>query len=495
MPIKDLKSFGASAYAFIRSKKFRKILSTAAVVTFLFQILFSVILMITVNRTGMLPWRYVILLSALLIGLAAADFLLLSRRFRGRMAALVLSLVVMVASIWGAGTLRRTLNVLGNKEASYKTDDMVAVVLAEDTAENILDAGQYTFGIQNGMDESNTAAMRQDIEEKVGASIQVREYASPVEVAQALLDGEVGAIIYNQAYEPIIEEAIEGYADRVKVIHNYGIETEIVTETVEQGEPFNILISGIDVRGSINQTSRSDVNIIVTVNPNTKKILMTTTPRDYYLEIPGVSGGQRDKLTHAGLYGVDASMATLEKAYGIEITYYVRVNFTTLVDVVDAIGGVDVYIPQSFDAYTDSSVHLEAGQQHLNGRQALAFCRERYSFADGDNQRGKDQEAVLKAILQKMMSPGVLLNVGDLLDSLGDTFATSLPEDKIAELVNMQLSDNATWSFMRQEAGKGEFDMQPTYSGGSMQLSVTWPDEDSLKENASRIQAVLEDTL
>ena len=443
----------------------------------------------------MLPWKYVVLIAALLLGLAAVAFVLLGRRWRSRIVALVLSLVVMIGSIWGAGTLRKTLNVLGTSEVSYKTDDMIAVVLADDAAENILDAGNYIFGIQTGMDESNTQAMREDIEGQVGATIQVREYPSPVGEAEALLNGEVGAIIYNQAYEPLIEEAVEGYGERVKVIHNYGIQTEIETETVQQGEPFNILISGIDVRGSIDQTSRSDVNIIVTVNPNTKKILMTTTPRDYYLEIPGVSGGMRDKLTHAGLYGVDASMATLEKAYGIEITYYVRVNFTTLVDVVDALGGVDVYVPQAFYAFTDSGVHLEAGQQHLNGRQALAFCRERYSFADGDNQRGKDQEAVLKAILQKMMSPGVLLNIGDLLKSLKGTFSTSLPEDKIAELVNMQLSDNATWSFMRQEAGKGDGDMQPTYSGGSMRLSITWPDEDSMKENAARIQAVLNDRL
>ena len=485
----------AGIRAFFADRRTRQYISVAALGTFVLQVILSGILLFVANSTKMLPWRYLFLLGAILIALAVLTFFLLGRKFRGRAAALALSLVVIFTSLWGARNLQRAMDIFHGNEVAYKIDDMVAVVLAEDPAQSILDTSGYVFGVQNGMDAANTEAMRQDVEEKLGASIQVRTYASPVEEAQALLDGEVGAILYNKAYEPLIEEAIEGYLDQVRVIHNYGIQTEIETKNVEQGEPFNIVISGIDVRGSIDQTSRSDVNIIVTVNPNTKKILMTSTPRDYYLEIPGVSNGMRDKLTHAGLYGIDATIATLENAYNVDVTYYVKVNFTTLVDVVDALGGVDVYVSESFDAFTDSGVHIEQGMQHLNGRQTLAFCRERYSFADGDNQRGRNQEAVLKAILEKMMSPSILLNVSGFLDSLGDSFTTSLPDSKIAELVNMQLTDNASWMFMSQSAGRGEYDMQPTYSGGRMNLSVTWPDEDSMKENAARIQAVLADTL
>ena len=165
-----------------------------------------------------------------------------------------------------------------------------------------------------------------------------------------------------------------------------------------------------------------------------------------------MSNGMRDKLTHAGIYGEDASIRTLENLYGIDITYYVRVNFTTLIDIVDAIDGVDVWSDYEFECFTDSKVYINKGWNHLNGRQALAFCRERYSFPDGDNQRGKDQEAVLKAIIEKVTSPALIVNASALLDSMKGSFQTDLPESKIAELINQQLSEGTDWIILRQAA-------------------------------------------
>lgn len=218
---------------------------------------------------------------------------------------------------------------------------------------------------------------------------------------------------------------------------------------------------------------------------------MTTTPRDFYVEIPGISNGMRDKLTHAGIYGEDASIRTLEQLYGIDITYYVRVNFTTLIDIVDAIDGVDVWSDYEFDAFTDSGVHIDKGWNHLNGRQALAFCRERYTFPDGDNQRGKDQQAVLKAIIEKVMSPALIVNASALIDSMRGSFQTDLPESKIAELINQQLSEGTDWIILRQAAESGSSGMENTYSGGV--ASVTWPDEYSLKKNTARMRMILEE--
>ena len=311
-------------------------------------------------------------------------------------------------------------------------------------------------------------------------------------MAKALLEGKVDAAIYNKAYTSVIAESIENeeYESLVRVLHQYGIETDIEKETVDVGEPFNVLISGIDVYGDISQTSRSDVNIIVTVNPKTKKILLTSTPRDYYVPIPGVSDGVRDKLTHAGIYGVDASMRTLEELYGVDITYFVRVNFDTLIKLVDAMDGLDVYVEYPFDCYTDE-YHFDKGWHDMFGDQVLAFCRERYSFADGDNQRGRNQEQVLKALLEKMMSPAILPHYADILDSLDGFFQLNMPQEKIAELVNMQLTDNAHWEILKQTAEQGDSALETTYSAGSTPLYVMWPDDASVKVNAARIEMIL----
>jgi LCP family protein required for cell wall assembly len=331
-----------------------------------------------------------------------------------------------------------------------------------------------------------------DIEGALSSKIKVEEYSSDIEAAKALLDGKVDAAIYNKAYTSIIAESLENdeYEDQVRVLYQYGIQTSIEKESVDVGEPFNVLISGIDVYGDISQTSRSDVNIIVTVNPKTKKVLLTSTPRDYFVPIPDVSNGVRDKLTHAGIYGVDASMRTLEELYGIDITYFVRVNFDTLIKLVDAMDGLDVYVEYPFDCYTDE-YHFDKGWHDMFGDQVLAFCRERYSFADGDNQRGRNQEQVLKALIEKLLSPAILPHYAEILDSLDGFFQLNMPQEKIAELVNMQLSDNASWQILKQTAEQGESALETTYSAGSTPLYIMWPDDASVKTNTARIEMIM----
>ena len=276
----------------------------------------------------------------------------------------------------------------------------------------------------------------------------------------------------------------------MRTIYQYGIQTEIVqeeTNVIKEDESFNIYISGIDVAGPITTNSRSDVNIIMTVNPTTHKILLTTTPRDYYVPIPGVSGEQRDKLTHAGIYGVDVSMATLESIYGIDISYYARVNFTSLIKIVDAIGGVDVDSKYSFSAggYT-----FTEGMNHLNGEQALAFSRERHSFAEGDNQRGRNQEAVLTGILQKAMSPALLVNASEIITSVSDSVETNMTRAEMATFISRQLSDGSSWD-IESVAAVGTGDRQSCYSSGSQSLYVMWPDTESISEISSKMNSVL----
>ena len=355
----------------------------------------------------------------------------------------------------------------------------------------LVDTADYRFGIVDDLTEEEKNTLLEVIRRKTGKEVEIKTYSTAVEAVRALLNKEVDSAVYREAYAPVLEEVMDSYSSGVRIVDTYEIRTELEYESVEPGEPFHLLISGIDVKGDISQASRSDVNIIVTINPKTKKILMTTTPRDYYVEIPGISNGQRDKLTHAGIYGEDASIRTLEQIYGIDITYYVRVNFTTLIDIVDAIDGVDVWSDYEFDCYTDHKVHIDKGMNHLNGRQALAFCRERFSFPDGDNQRGKDQEAVLKAIIEKVMSPALIVNASALIDSMRGSFQTDMPETKIAELISQQLSEGTDWIILRQATESGPSGMENTYSGGK--LSVTWPDEYSIKKNSARMKIILDE--
>lgn len=465
-----------------------RILGMAAV---LIQALLSGIFLYSINATGMLPWKYLFLIIVVLIGLLALGFVLQYRHFRARTVGLVLSSLMCALLLVAVVYLNQVVNTIVRVQGSYKTDQMVVAVRSDDKAGELKDAANYTFGIVTAVDGEKSEKMQEDITSALDSDISVRDYATPVEEARALLNGEIDAAIYNEAYSGLIGDVIQDYSNKVRVIYHYGIRTALVQESVEPGEPFNLLISGIDVSGDISQNSRSDVNIIMTVNPRTKQILLTSTPRDYYVQIPGVSGEARDKLTHAGIYGIDASMQTLEQLYGIDLTYYARVNFTTLVSLVDTLGGITVYSPATFVAYTDHDVTIKKGINHLNGREALAFCRERYSFEDGDNQRGRDQEAVLTEILNKLMSPAVLANWSDILDSLGGSFQTNMSEKKIAELVNQQLSEGGSWSIQKQAAAQGGSELTTTYSGGSQKLYVMIPDMYSVHEAAARISMVL----
>ena len=471
---------------------FRKNLHGIAAVLSLVQALTAAVFIYLLNGTGMIPWKYIMIAFAVQAVLVLIAVVLTGIKHRNaRIAAVFLSIFVISVQVVGSSYLYRTMNLLRSSESSYKTDLLDIVVRTDDPAQEIRDIGDYSFGIVDDLSKVERETLEQSIRFKVGKEVTFKDYSTAAEVVKALFDREVDAAVYSDAYSPILAEVLDSFSAGVRVLDTHEIRTEMAYEAVEPGEPFHLLISGIDVKGDISQASRSDVNIIVTINPKTKKILMTSTPRDFYVEIPGISEGQRDKLTHAGIYGEDASIATLEQLYGINITNYVRVNFTTLIEIVDAIDGVDVWSDYEFECFTDPEVYINKGMNHLNGRQALAFCRERFSFPDGDNQRGRDQEAVLKAILEKVMSPALIVNASGLIESMEGSFQTDLPETKIAELINQQLSEGTDWLILRQAAASGPSGMKYTYSAGM--ASVTEPDMYSIKKNSARMQMILEE--
>ena len=422
---------------------------------------------------------------------------LLGMQFSGaRKAAIVVELLALIILVAGDLFMFQYLRLMDRISAgSTVSSEMIVAVRLDDPAVSLSDAIDYTFGYPISIDTANNIQMAAHIEEKLGRFPR-KAYDTLDEMGKALLDGEVDAIYMNQSFIDVIDEGQEGFADGIRIIDTFTVVTKIAEKEEKPGKEaekkkegvFNILISGIDTAGDINTTSRSDVNILVTVNMNTHQILLTNTPRDYYVPIPGISDGMPDKLTHAGIYGVDASMRTLEELYGIEIDNYVRVNFTSLVEVVDALGGVDVYSDYDFSS---GGYRFVSGYNRLNGAAALAFCRERHAFEDGDNQRGKNQQAVLTAIIQKCMTPEVLTHAGELVTSLMGFVETGMTTQEIGSLAAKVLADRKGFAIGRQ-AVTGEVTYAKTYSGGNMDLSVMLPDEAGVALASQKIHDVMD---
>lgn len=469
-------------------KEQKKTLHMAGKLITLIQLILAVGLIAVIWNSGLVPTKYLVAIIIVLLILFGVTFGLQYVKNKIYIVGIVLSIILSILQAIGIVYMLKADKLMADVGgANYKTDNMIVVVKKDNPASNLMDASMYRFGTQTAVDQENTQIMVDNINTSLGREVKVEQYATVQELANALLEGRVDAAIYNQALDGLIADAIEEYSEQVRVLYQYGIETEIEQENVDVEEPFNVYISGIDVDGPIATNSRSDVNIIMTVNPNTKKILLTTTPRDYYVQIPDISGEQRDKLTHAGIYGVDASMRTLEQLYGIDISYYARVNFSSLVKIVDTLGGVDV---DSDFEFTAGGYQFKKGMNHLDGKQALAFSRERYSFEDGDNQRGKDQQKVLTAILNKAMSPAILSNASALIADVSDSVQTNMTQEEMAKFIKMQLNDGASWN-IESVAASGNGDTQACYSSGDQPLYVMWPDEAVVQSISAKMNEIL----
>ena len=258
-----------------------------------------------------------------------------------------------------------------------------------DSAKELGDAEDYIFGIQYATDGENTDKALANINKKLKKSIETKVFDNMEDMAKALMSEEIDIIVYDSSYQSTMEKAVEDFKSGTKVIYECEIEEtqDLSLDVPVQTEPFTVYISGIDIYGNVEDMSRSDVNIIATVNPKTHQILLVTTPRDYYVEIPGISGGMRDKLTHAGNYGVDVSIDTLEELYQVSIPFYARLNFTSFINIIDILGGVDVESEFDFTTGTDAGavVEIQEGTNHLNGRGGAGdLSRERHALDDGE---------------------------------------------------------------------------------------------------------------
>ncbi|MDD2981471.1 MAG: LCP family protein [Hespellia sp.] len=478
------------------SKKSKKnnISKTAGIVLAVLQMAASLVFIGALTYLNMLPGLYMAVIGVVLLLLFAISLVsqMVSKKnaIAGKVFSVFMIFVLCIGSFYVLKAHGAVKKISGS---SYKLDKMVVAVKADDAAESITDAKSYNFGVQYAMKGDDVKKAVSSINEELGSDVTVTELAGLSEQAAALKDGSVQAIVYNEGYTGILQEAYEGYSDDVKVIYSYEIKTDVDTSAQEVAvdDTFAVYISGIDVYGAIETNSRSDVNIIAFVNPTSHQVLLVTTPRDYYVVLPGISGDQKDKLTHAGIYGVDASMTTLEQLYNTSIDFYARVNFTSLVDIVDTLGGVDVNSEYAFTTSADSGLvmNVEQGINHFDGQQALAFSRERQNVPNGDNQRGKDQQAVITAMIKKMVSPTMLVNANGIINSVSGNVDTNMSMDQIQELVKTQLGSNPSWNIVSM-AAEGTGDSQYCYSYAGQPLYVTQPDEASVSAIQTAIQSV-----
>lgn len=461
------------------------------------QAIVSMIFVGMLQIIGIVPLKYmVVIVGVLLVLFGITLFTQLNRRKKaigGKLLSGVLIAVISFSTFY-IGKANGALDKITG--GNYKIDNMVVAVLKEDPAKVIEDTKDYTFGVQYKMGRSDMEAAVQMISEELGTDIEVVEYEDFQKQAEALHDKEVDAIIYNEGYTDNISESFVGYKKNVRIIYEHKIKKELAGMAVDTSiqDPFSVYISGIDVYGEIEQTSRSDVNIIATVNPKTHQILLITTPRDYYVPIPGISGGEGDKLTHAGTYGVDVSMETLENLYETEIPFFARINFTSMIDIVDHLGGVDVYSEYEFRTSRNSEhvMDVQQGINHFNGEEALAFSRERENVPGGDNQRGKNQQAVITAMIKKMISPQMLVKANSIIDSVSGNVETNMSQEQIQSLIKTQLNKGGSWNIYSVAAeGTGGKDI--CYSAASSgPLYVTYPDEMSIANIQDLINRVEE---
>ncbi|MGQ7379152.1 LCP family glycopolymer transferase CpsA [Streptococcus suis] len=446
----------------------------------------------TMYRYNILDFRFLNhIITVLSISIVILSVLLMWRR-KARVLTTVLLVLSLIATSVGVYGMREVVNFSSrlNSNSAFAEYEMSIIVPA--TSDITVISQLSSVMAPSDYDQENVTALLDDVSKMKSVQLSTTPTSSYLTAYQSMMNGETQAMVFNGVFTNILESEDPDFSNKVRKLYTFKVTKQVET-TVEQasGDSFNIYISGIDTYGPISSVSRSDVNIIMTVNRATHKILLTTTPRDSYVAIADGGQNQYDKLTHAGIYGVDASIHTLENLYGIDISNYVRLNFTSFLQLIDLVGGIDVYNNQEFTSL-HGNYHFPVGNVHMNADQALGFVRERYSLSGGDNDRGKNQEKVIAALIKKLSAPENLKNYQAILSGLEGSIQTDLSLETIMSLVNTQLESGTQFTVESQAlTGSGRMDL-PSYAMPSSQLYMMEIDQNSLTNVKSAIQSVLD---
>lgn len=475
----------------LKENKTSKFQQSFNIILLFLYIVLTCFLLFLIFRYHILAVSYFnLLLAAIMVVIALVALFLISNRKAKKFTLIMLLLSIVSSSLALVGvhqfvSLANHLNATSN----YSSYSISVAVLADSEIGNVSQLSSVTAPTKT--DAENIKKLLDDIKTSQNKDLKVEDSSSYLAAYKSLLAGETKAIVLNSVFENLIEQEYPDHAKKIKKIY-----TKELTKTVEapkssQNKAFNIYISGIDTYGPISSVSRSDVNIIMTVNQETKKILLTTTPRDAYVPIADGGNNQNDKLTHAGIYGVDASIHTLENLYGIDLNYYARLNFTSFLKLIDLLGGVDVNNDQEFTSL-HGNYHFPVGNVHLDSEQALGFVRERYSLANGDGDRGRNQQKVISAIVQKLTSAEALKNFDDIMQSLQDSVQTNMPPETMVSLVNTQLVSGGKYTVITRDLkGTGRMDL-PSYAMPDSSLYMLEVDPNSLETLKTEIKDIME---
>ena len=423
----------------------------------------------------------------ILILFCAGSFLLSRKKSYVKVLGALLIMVSFTANIEGIYLYEnsvKALNTIANQTTEITTYGVY--VLDDSKIQTINDLNSKSVGYPKDIaDEELTEELKR-------YSFKTSAFDNQAALVEGLLNKDCEGVVLSTSYLSILEENDfgEGVGIKLRLLEEINISkvVEVPAAVITPEEPFIVYISGKDTWGHISVASRSDVNILAAVNPETKHILLVSTPRDYYVPL-SISNGVKDKLTHAGIYGVDVSEDTMEMLYGIEMDHYFKVNFSGFEGLIDAMGGITVWSDYAFDV--ENIGHFSKGENHLTGLQALAFVRERHSFARGDVQRGENQMNVIQSVVQKMTSKSTLMNYAEILKKCDGTFATDFTTKEIADLVSNQLANPGEWNIEKLSVG-GTGEYNNVYSL-SKRVYVMNPSEEDLNNARERIQEVLDE--
>lgn len=396
----------------------------------------------------------------------------------------ILAIALISLYSFGIYYLNKTMNFIDNISImNEEITNYYIVVLATSKYQEPSDLYGLTLAYFDKTD--------QDIIDRIKLELKYTTTNDINKLKDKLFSQEVEAILISDIIKNKLEEDYDNFTDNIKILETISIKNKIedITKKVSiKNTPFNVLISGIDTYGDINQTSRNDVNIIATINPNTNEILLTSIPRDYYVQLHGTNG-YKDKLTHASYYGINMQVQTIEDIFDIDINYYVKVNFSTVIELVDELGGIEVYADQN--VYLGQNCQIKQGYNNIDGKCALAFSRERHSYSDGDRHRGRNQQEVIKAIFNKLNNATTLISeYTNILKVLDGKFATNMDMNEVLNLIKYELDDLKDYNIESIQVD-GYGDMGETYSYPYQKLWIMIPNQDTIDSAKSSINKVL----
>lgn len=479
-----------------------------------FGVIFSIVmiaatmyLLFNIIKLNVLPTKLLFLITIVFVLLDLIFILLLCFATKGvvsKIICIIFALAISLGSCLGGYYMSKTGGLLSNMTNIAKhSKNTVSVVVKEssDMKKKTDLAGRSVGTLAN----INTVGSKKILRELThsGISMEQKEFGSMTEMLESFYNGEVDSIVISESSRSQITdmEAYANFDNNTRVVYqtSYKVENTDKAKAVSNitNTPFNVLISGSDTRGGFDENGRSDVIMVATVNPKTGTILLTSVPRDFYVTTAcdaadGCQQGALDKITHTGIHGTNTTKRTVEQLLGIEINYTFKVGFDTVTDIVDAVGGIDVNVEPGYacnDFLNLSGFSVYEGVNHLNGEQALAYARERYAYSEGDRQRTKNQQQVLMGIVDKITSPAIVTNYASIMDSMSDTFSTTMSSQEISDLIKYQLNSNPKWK-MEQYMVNGTGDTLMCAELGDAAY-VMVPDQSTVTTAKNKINAVL----